>query len=497
MQSNAFRPRLGRLAASVLCAWSVIYTPMARADLNSSMSDFFNSAGVVGNVTGPGAFNTQSMHAYMGGDFQIRAPIRQYQLISLTMPHLRAGCGGIDAYLGSFSFINAEQFKAMLQQIGNNTVGLLFQSALKSINPMIASVIEWLQDIAQKANSLNKSSCEYAEMLVDGITGKSNANTRQACMSLMRLGGKDEEEAKASCKGADAATVNKNAAEGSDAANKKIATKTMNLVWEALGKTALTKDEKELLMNLTGTVIVYAKHDSDGAGRAPVWIPPSIPDIHTLMHGHQAGTTDGTVIVKKWWTCQTGSACTMPANVQGDALAGPPDLTQEDKSFTPFTTLVQNVLESLRDKLESNSEVTATEIGFVNTVSVPVYQMMRIGYQDTTGSTFNTLINRYRDVIAFDYAYHFIKRNAQDTLVMLSGVAGTDAQAERMEKELRDTIRQLLTSLDVERQTQLAKLASLQSVVGQLNDINNAIVASMPSDLKAMHELSASLKKRR
>lgn len=495
MKRDSFRPRLGRMAVSVICAWSVLYTPLARADLNSSMSDFFNNAGVVGNVTGPGAFNTQSMHAYMGGDFQIRAPIRQYQLISLTMPHLRAGCGGIDAYLGSFSFINTEQFKAMLQQIGNNAVGLLFQSALKSINPMIASVIEWLQDIAQKANSLNKSSCEWAGMLVDGLTGQTNANTQQMCMKIQRTLGKDEEEAKATCKGDDAAKVNNEAANGSDAQAKKIATKTMNLIWEALGKTALTRDEKELLMNLTGTVIVYAA-DDDGIPRAPVWIPPSIPDIHTLMYGHQAGATDGTVVVKKWWTCSNGSNCTIPESVSGDALTQSPDLTQEDKSFTPFTTLVQNRLQSLREKLENNSQVTADEIGFVNTVSVPVYQMMRIGYQDATGSTFNTLIGRYQDVIAFDYAYHFIKRNAQDTLVMLSGVAGTDAQAERMEKELRDTIRQLLTSLDVERQTQLTKLASLQSVVAQLNEINNAIVASMPSDLKGMLELSTVLKKR-
>jgi conjugative transfer pilus assembly protein TraH len=433
------------------------------------------------------------MHAFMGGDFQIRAPIRQYQLISLSLPHLRAGCGGIDAYLGSFSIINTAQFRAMMQQIGANTVGLLFQAALKSINPLIAGTMEFLQPIIQAANAANKSSCEAAEMLVDGIRGKSNANTYQACQAIQRVLGKDEEEAKAECK-ANAPAVNQAAATGADPQAKKLATKTMNIVWEALGHTALSHEDKELLMNLTGTVIVYAKYD--GKGRAPIWVEPSIPDIHTLLYGHRADDViDGNVVVQKWWQCERLSPCTTPTLITDEPFATF-DLTQVDKSFKPFTRRVEDLLNSLRGKLESNAAVSADEIGFVNTVSVPVYQMMRIGYQDATGSTFNTLIARYRTVIAFDYAYYFIKRNVQDTLVMIGGVAGQDAQAEQKEKELRDRIDTLLRNLDAERQTQLTHLASLQSVVGQLAEIDNAIRASMPADMKGMLDFALEMRKR-
>lgn len=56
-----------------------------------------------------------------------RAPVNAYQVVNLTPPTLRAGCGGIDAYGGSFTFINEEQFRQMLRQIGANALGYAFK----------------------------------------------------------------------------------------------------------------------------------------------------------------------------------------------------------------------------------------------------------------------------------------------------------------------------------------------------------------------------------
>ncbi|VZZ91554.1 conjugal transfer protein TraH [Escherichia coli] len=41
----------------------------------------------------------------------------------LTLPDINAGCGGIDAYLGSFSFINGEQLQRFVKQIMSNAAG--------------------------------------------------------------------------------------------------------------------------------------------------------------------------------------------------------------------------------------------------------------------------------------------------------------------------------------------------------------------------------------
>ena len=131
------------------------------------------------------------MNLYMGGDIQMRTPIRNYQLYNFVLPSIKASCGGIDSFLGSFSHINTAQFKQMLQQIANNTVGLLFQAALSSIQPLIASKIEWLQDILQKSTVSSVNSCNLAKQFVGGAAGMAGVSAYDNCVSawcVFRLG---------------------------------------------------------------------------------------------------------------------------------------------------------------------------------------------------------------------------------------------------------------------------------------------------------------------
>ena len=111
--------------------------PVAAADLNAEMQRMFSDLGTVGNVTSPGAFRGQTMNTMTGGNLMMRTPGKNYQLGSVALPSLKAGCGGIDVFGGSFSFINKAQFTAMLQNIGANATGYAFQLAIDSISPLI------------------------------------------------------------------------------------------------------------------------------------------------------------------------------------------------------------------------------------------------------------------------------------------------------------------------------------------------------------------------
>ncbi len=51
----------------------------------------------------------------------------------MTLPDINAGCGGIDAYLGSFSFINGDQLQRFVKQIMSNAAGYFFDLALQAI----------------------------------------------------------------------------------------------------------------------------------------------------------------------------------------------------------------------------------------------------------------------------------------------------------------------------------------------------------------------------
>ena len=109
---------------------------------------------------------------YTGGSLFMRAPGKNYPLVNAQLPSLKAGCGGIDLFGGSFSFINKAQFVSLLQNIGANAVGYAFKLALHSISPDIDKLLTELQDQINKIDSMNINSCEAAQSLVNGIVGQ-------------------------------------------------------------------------------------------------------------------------------------------------------------------------------------------------------------------------------------------------------------------------------------------------------------------------------------
>ena len=71
----------------------------AVADVNSDMNQFFNKLGFASNVTQAGVWQGQAAGYAYGGSLYARTQVKNIQLISMTLPDINAGCGGIDAYL--------------------------------------------------------------------------------------------------------------------------------------------------------------------------------------------------------------------------------------------------------------------------------------------------------------------------------------------------------------------------------------------------------------
>nr|WP_265343068.1 conjugal transfer protein TraH [Enterobacter kobei] len=80
--------------------------------------------GSMSNVTAPGDYQSVTRDGYTGGGFVLRNKLRTLTPISISLPSASGGCGGIDLFGGSFSFINADQFVQMLRNIASNAAGL-------------------------------------------------------------------------------------------------------------------------------------------------------------------------------------------------------------------------------------------------------------------------------------------------------------------------------------------------------------------------------------
>ena len=132
--------RLLRKTIALATIASLMLAPVSRSwagDLQAEVDSMFNNLGAIGNYTTPGAFRGQTYNTYTGGSIFLRSPNKVYQLASIQFPYVKAGCGGIDVFGGSFSHLGAAEFKNMLKSITAALPGVAFQLALSAVTPLL------------------------------------------------------------------------------------------------------------------------------------------------------------------------------------------------------------------------------------------------------------------------------------------------------------------------------------------------------------------------
>jgi hypothetical protein len=170
----------GAMIAVVNLVALPLSTTAAQASVAGAMDSYFDDMGAAANVTGPTAFDGQRAGYYSLGNVWTRFPQRTTNLANLQLPSARAGCGGIDLFAGSFSFVNSAEIIALLKSVANNAVGFAFKLAIDTVCPECSKIMEEMRQAAQLMNNANINSCETAQALVGGLWPKSDMADRSA-----------------------------------------------------------------------------------------------------------------------------------------------------------------------------------------------------------------------------------------------------------------------------------------------------------------------------
>jgi conjugative transfer pilus assembly protein TraH len=448
------------------------------ADLSQQMASMFGS-GTLSNVSGPGAYRSQTQNVYVGGELQLRFPSRNYQLYSFTLPHISAGCGGIDAYLGSFSHISGEQFKEMLQAVARSYSGLLFKAALKSINPLIESVIGDQQKTLEALMNKNASTCDMARALMDGTSSVTGMTSESTCVTTaMRVWSEDLPAAQKRCKVSQTAT-NDAAKSSSDPAIKQLADRDLNLVWAALQASSLSTEEKTVFLNIAGTIVVFKPSNHGDQPVTPVEYPPAVDSLSALLDGHAAGNTADQVRINDWVTCTDTEECLT--------------LTRSTVSITPFTTKVRQMLEGIRDAVMSRSVLQPEQVRFINMTRVPVYRMFSAGYtrdsSTQSAELIDLLINRYSKVIAYDYAYGFMRQALKNMKMYLGMARLRNAVEEAQAKRLITNVQNLMEEVEREHAKALGQIRDANAIVEDLQRVEREMQTALPGVIRGMLDM--------
>lgn len=282
------------------------------ANLNSQLDSMFNN---MSNTTAPGAYETARRGVLTGGAFTTRNKIMTTSLVSIKPPSFESGCGGIDMFGGSFSFINAQQFVQLLRSVASNAVGIAsgyaFNMALDALCPTCQKHIETLQKKVQQLNQLFSNSCQLAQGLVtdafSAIDSKreSASSTKSVSKGLSDVFGSWGDSTKS--------TSSKNYEAGVFEMCKDQGNVLWCLMQEKNTKGIYTYGDtqtQELIMSIVGSINLGApdQNASDGKGKVPTisYIQPTGLSLKDFLEG----TGDGTAPVYK---CDDDDYCTKPS----------------------------------------------------------------------------------------------------------------------------------------------------------------------------------------
>jgi conjugative transfer pilus assembly protein TraH len=148
-------------------------------------------AGMTGMLTGmytamgtPGVYQTQNGEVLSGGYVAVRTAIINPNIIAFSPPNISAGCGGINAYFGSWSFISGAQLQQLITAIGQAAGPFLFQMAIESMCPQCMAILSKLEDTVQAANHALLSSCQLAAGIFNGDDAKLASHVADAATSM-------------------------------------------------------------------------------------------------------------------------------------------------------------------------------------------------------------------------------------------------------------------------------------------------------------------------
>jgi conjugative transfer pilus assembly protein TraH len=94
------------------------------------------------------------------GGFSARWSPTQDHPVSITPPKFKAGCGGIDVFMGGFSFLNADYLVQKLQNMINAAPAVAFDMALNTLCSQCSKTIKSMEAISSRLNQLQFDDCK-------------------------------------------------------------------------------------------------------------------------------------------------------------------------------------------------------------------------------------------------------------------------------------------------------------------------------------------------
>jgi conjugative transfer pilus assembly protein TraH len=459
------------ILTGILSLVFLLHATVAQATLQNEMLGMFNS---MSNVTEGGYHQSMGRGVVQGPGVAIRNNRVRTDLMNFRPPSISAGCGGIDMFMGSFSFISADQFVHLMEAVATNAAGYAFKLAVSTMCPSCDAAVSHLQNIITKLNGMAGDSCKIAEEGVNlardamDSTGLSKSIEAGPLASMNVAAGTVDDAFKGFLN-----TLNTGSNIGKASA-ADVNAMLGNVAWKVLQRNNFMSsafssgdnDLAEALMSVTGTVIGSKKDEGDDAAGPSIEPHMPILKIKDLIEGAQGGGADP----PKRYSCADTGQClsldTVDYNFEGlekmvkDLLLGADGNADTDDSF--IYKLINNT-GTLTDKEKQ-------------LIRVAPYHMTRLRNMAACLNGGQGALPEYVNKAARLIALEMVDRYVKDALVAINHIS------QGMTAHIGDA--------DFADSLVPQYLVSLKRVSKDLQDEYATLAANVPGDLEKIYQTS-------
>lgn len=438
------------------------------------VKDYFDATQAMSNVTEAGVREAGAVSTVTGGGFVYRTPRTDFVPFSVTPPSLKAGCGGIDLFLGAFSIPSREEFVSFLKSVGTALPGLAFQLALQTMAPDLNEQVGRYADLIRSYTNRYTDSCEAARALLDN-TGATEHLTRvvEGAKNALRSDGSVADQSEADRRVRDngekaiaASPIRK------DSGGNIVDAPEINLTWALLsgGKLGAADFDsvslRETMMTLLGTTVFT----QEGKGENAVLVAREIAGVDLLPVLFNETGKD-TSLVKL--TCDEAKRCLSPERKPMYDT----DLVAELKEAA------DHYLTALKSR--DASLVTDDEMLFLASVSsVPLLRILNLASVARYEGLAADIVNTYVEAAAYEALVGALEALTSDIRRVMGSSSATTLSAEHAKhvKALVLRISDVEESLALRRDKVVQAMNRAAAFVTQLEHIERSLKSNAALD---------------
>ncbi len=491
---------------------------MDRSVFANDLEKAFNA---LTNYTSPGVYNSQVRGFMTGGSFTVNFPQDQVNFISITSPQVNAGCAGINVFFGGISYINGEEFVALLKGIAAGTLGESFAISVRTLCPVCATVLADLQKAAQAASELALNQCGAAMALLDaGINSVpglqkyirsraaiDNGNDGQTGGFLKAFNEYTGDLTKAIDDHIKDLQAMTDPYQKQEELNKS---PIGNSTWKYLS--GMTKQQKIFIMSLLGTTVRTPIQTGNQTDLKQIPIAPSMTtdDLSKLFMFGASSTINQNLTVLECedknpyalWQCLAPQTTPIKqsywyksesVNANGVSLTdygfyglsyglmfqAIQNVSEKKALDTPQTVTLPTSLYGANVQVKTNFSLDEIK-GFLTLAYLPLYRAINIAtfYPDIS----KQLVSNISEVVSAHYATAYLEDyilNLKKTDGQIKGDAesavGNQGLSEKDLKTLQESIKQMRINLDSKLTLLLQNLQTQEVWINQVNQVESTI----------------------